>query len=608
MRIQLTVTYPPQHFRRTGIADPKPRLITAVSCPVSLTCNFVYCVFQIFLSPPLSPSYHAMPLPDERPRQSVANLIGRFEQQTKKQPASAAPSIPRSSSVASQIVGDSAKEDIKERREWPPKPVASAEKSTTTPSSNTTMSAIPSSNPTSPPNTEPEMIPPAPSKELASPTSPTSRKTPTAAKDLDHPAKPRSSMRSPTSPVKAPHGRSSIASAARASIKSPVRSPPKSSLAPSTSQPIRPQHTGQSVASNASTVRSPPSRPKTAPSTPSRPKTPAAHSPAVTNPSRPKTPSGLFAPTAASLARARNATPLVPLPTKKTTLSSSAAERLSKPTAASMSKIRGPTASPASTPPKVAKVSSAGAAGHTSTRGPSKLRVGLAPARIKEAKEREAAKRAAANATSHAEKAPLSHPEAEVDEHLVVEEHHANGNGHEEEKYAHLSVLEPEELTDVDPQEHHLHEEHSKVLSEHVEHISLETTEAGAALDSEEHPVEILQALEAMEADEASGSSISHPTAVGSPDHGESSHEHDEVESVAVVHDDPSAPQSPEEEDVFSATPDVDVVRVDEVKSRQAGNDLEDMVTLLESSVPVLSTKPRPQSIATIPDEYEIDE
>ncbi|EKM78116.1 hypothetical protein AGABI1DRAFT_107850, partial [Agaricus bisporus var. burnettii JB137-S8] len=66
-----------------------------------------------------------MPLPDERPRQSVANLIGRFETQTKRHPATGA-SSPRSSSVVSHITGDSAKEELKEKREWPPKPAAEA--------------------------------------------------------------------------------------------------------------------------------------------------------------------------------------------------------------------------------------------------------------------------------------------------------------------------------------------------------------------------------------------------------------------------------------------------------------------------------------------------
>ncbi|KAF8807045.1 hypothetical protein BYT27DRAFT_7004271, partial [Phlegmacium glaucopus] len=59
-------------------------------------------------------------LPDERPRQSVANLIGRFETQNKRLSISAS-SPSRSSSVVSHITGDSVKEEIKEKREWPPK-------------------------------------------------------------------------------------------------------------------------------------------------------------------------------------------------------------------------------------------------------------------------------------------------------------------------------------------------------------------------------------------------------------------------------------------------------------------------------------------------------
>ena len=59
-----------------------------------------------------------------------------------------------------------------------------------------------------------------------------------------------------------------------------------------------------------------------------------------------KTPStGLFAPTAASLARARNAPEPSP-PVRKSTLSTAAAERLSKPTAASLSKAKPPTSPP----------------------------------------------------------------------------------------------------------------------------------------------------------------------------------------------------------------------------------------------------------------------
>ncbi|KAJ3571100.1 hypothetical protein NP233_g3973 [Leucocoprinus birnbaumii] len=57
--------------------------------------------------------------------------------------------------------------------------------------------------------------------------------------------------------------------------------------------------------------------------------------------------SHLYAPTAASLARARNAPEPVPTPPKKT-LSVGASERLSKPTAASLSRARTPVASPPS--------------------------------------------------------------------------------------------------------------------------------------------------------------------------------------------------------------------------------------------------------------------
>ncbi|THH32240.1 hypothetical protein EUX98_g1943 [Antrodiella citrinella] len=85
-----------------------------------------------------------------------------------------------------------------------------------------------------------------------------------------------------------------------------------------------------------------PAIPKTpVPSTPARSKTPSS--------SRPKTPSaktpssGLFAPTAASLARSRNAPSPVPTPVKRHSLGPDVAERLSKPTASSISKARAPT-------------------------------------------------------------------------------------------------------------------------------------------------------------------------------------------------------------------------------------------------------------------------
>ena len=49
------------------------------------------------------------PLPDERPRASVANLIGRFEQHNKRQ------------SLTPVVPSRPPKEDPKDKPEWPPK-------------------------------------------------------------------------------------------------------------------------------------------------------------------------------------------------------------------------------------------------------------------------------------------------------------------------------------------------------------------------------------------------------------------------------------------------------------------------------------------------------
>jgi len=101
-----------------------------------------------------------------------------------------------------------------------------------------------------------------------------------------------------------------------------------------------------------------------APVTPKSPRSDASRGKTVKTPTsiRSKTPStGLFAPTAASLARSRNAPPQVPTPTKKSTLSSSSMDRLSKPTAASLSKARPPAiaASTSTSRPTVAKAKAA---------------------------------------------------------------------------------------------------------------------------------------------------------------------------------------------------------------------------------------------------------
>ncbi|KAF8871684.1 hypothetical protein BD779DRAFT_441292 [Infundibulicybe gibba] len=72
-----------------------------------------------------------MPL-SEQPLHSIADLVGQFEQQKKRRPSL----TPRSLSVSSYITGDPAREEAKEKREWPPKSVESS-----------SVGAFPSSNP-----------------------------------------------------------------------------------------------------------------------------------------------------------------------------------------------------------------------------------------------------------------------------------------------------------------------------------------------------------------------------------------------------------------------------------------------------------------------------
>ena len=331
------------------------------------------------------------PLPDERPRQSVANLIGRFETHNKRLSTSAS-SPSRSSSVVSHITGDSAKEEVKDKREWPPRSVPSAEKPPLvilsslrhfppsqgsqplsdpspltprqvkqgeslsqivldTPLTTTALERQTAEAPDSflenwrkdislvPAEMAPELDPTSPELTIGAPT-PSSLPTPTAAsmEKFGNPTSPHT----PTTALKTSTKSAFKATVSKVPTKGTTKSPaPKQSLSSSTIQPLRPQHTGQSVVSTTSTrktVKPPPVTPqsKTGP----RSDASLAKSPAS---SRSKTPStGLFAPTAASLARSRNAPLPAPTPTKKSALSSSSMDRLSKPTAASLSKARLP--------------------------------------------------------------------------------------------------------------------------------------------------------------------------------------------------------------------------------------------------------------------------
>ncbi|KAF8071754.1 hypothetical protein FPV67DRAFT_895583 [Lyophyllum atratum] len=292
-----------------------------------------------------------MPLPDERPRQSVANLVGRFEAQVKRQPSSS-PGSARSLSVTSHTTGDSAKEKEKEKREWPPKSLSTEERPPIIiPSSSWSRSQGAGSLPSSPPNAAPL----ATEADIIEDSSLTPR--PNSTTSIPDNVKIHSAHKRQLSiGVSEPAAPSSMTPTtakppAKTPIKPPVSKPPPSSVPktpmktagrtssnhPPIAQPIKPQHTGPASAS-ASTRKV---VPKAIPVTPARAKTPSRTTPATSRPKTPtstrsKTPStGLFAPTAASLARARNAQPQPATPTRKvTTLSSTSAERLSKPTAA----------------------------------------------------------------------------------------------------------------------------------------------------------------------------------------------------------------------------------------------------------------------------------
>ncbi|TFY55011.1 hypothetical protein EVG20_g9477, partial [Dentipellis fragilis] len=139
------------------------------------------------------------PLPDERPRQSVANLIGRFEQQTKRQsigstspPSNGTLTPSRTSSVLSHTTGDSVKEELKASREWPP--VAKSAPSSK-PNSPPTSSILLTRKSTLSPPLALETLPPAAEPE---PATPADVATPTNARSDPEPATAtRASMNAP---------------------------------------------------------------------------------------------------------------------------------------------------------------------------------------------------------------------------------------------------------------------------------------------------------------------------------------------------------------------------------------------------------------------------
>ncbi|KAL5503916.1 hypothetical protein ACEPAH_7988 [Sanghuangporus vaninii] len=452
-------------------------------------------------------------LPDERPRPSVANLIGRFEQRASKRQSSvgpggsgasasptASPSQSRSTSVVSHITGDSAVIEAKERREWPPQQfkniynnnfgsvtngngsvsgndglptnapsttfsVADLRRSLEKTSVGDSMRAVVKSPPLnasddvqapplsasveseakqdasiSPPpsaNSEPsaaeEVKPDAEGTQTATPVRAAGKVT---ASKSSIPSSTHSGARAITTGKTATTPRPSAITQSKSTSSTPSGAKTSTST-PSAARPLTAQRTGNSAASAAARARAGAKSPPV--STPSRAKTPTSralrastsgpHLKTATSavadraktptasPARAKTPtasaslsavkhtpsSGLYAPTKASLARARNAE-APPPPVPKPAVSVSSLERLMKPTAASASKVRGPVPVPTS-PPRAPPAGRNVKTMPTSppTKGKTlKLRVGLAPARLKEERERKEKKEAAAVGASAA--------------------------------------------------------------------------------------------------------------------------------------------------------------------------------------------------------------
>ncbi|KAF7312227.1 Peptidase-S15 domain-containing protein [Mycena indigotica] len=446
-----------------------------------------------------------MPLPDERPRGSVANLIGRFEQQKKRQSVS-----PRSSSVASNITGDSAKEEVKEKREWPPRQPSGDSKSPPPIVASSSWTRRASESPavqqsSSPPisvstsriSLSPQPIAPPPhietqpfSSEPSITVDPSSPATPQPATPKPANPKPVAAAKTTKSPAKPTH--------------KPVAATPVKSHSPSPSQVLSP-----AAAARAKAAASAPKPGRSSMGGPgARAKTPVKSTGSTASTTRPKTPSSLYAPTAATLARARNSQ-AVPPPAKKLSLTPEAAARLSAPTAASKARIA---AAAAASPPTRGKPVTRGV-----TRGTPKAKT-PASTRVKTETTKAAVDAASAGEIPDEEE---HHVEEIQDEETHEVETHEQEEVHEEEE---------------------VHEQDGAQEDEQVEDQSHEET---------------VEDQEPIEADIAAADIVS-----------DDSHPSDQSATVVDSKD-------------------------------ETGNDLEEMVHMLEG-------KTRPLSIASIPDDLDV--
>lgn len=543
------------------------------------------------------------PLPDERPRASVANLIGRFEQQTKRQSLTHVP--PRTSSALSQISGDAAKEEVREKREWPPKSKEQQDPedaTTTAVTSELVVEAAPPKPslptpdaspkveqvelpvsppvpeaplPAAPPAEEVQEALPSPSAEPEVPVEEpvASKPTPSRQSSLVAEAHPPASahpVRAAGTPSKPKTiGAPRTSTTAGKPIRTPARSPPTSYHGASSAPPVSTlRASGNTKPTPVAAVHAQPKpRPSSsasvrAPITPARAKTPSTARPKTpSSTSRPKTPaSGLFAPTAASLAKARNAPEHPPVPVKKQTIGTDATERLSKPTASSISKAR--TAAAAQSPAKTTPVKRGAAPtrGTTSARGtPVRPRGGAAVAKPRE----KAAIKASPSATGAVAVEAIS-AEIEHESHVAADsETHVERVDREEPVEEGAAQVFVHDALTHEPEEH----------QDHVEEVALETSPE----KSEPNTHEELQNVHS----EAAAHEVSDVHDVDNSDAPA-----EQVHTDVVNHEEISAVAVELEESDHELPPSPSPVKA------HAGNDLEDLITMLEPRNPVRLSVP----------------
>jgi hypothetical protein len=257
---------------------------------------------------------------------------------------------------------------------------------------------------------------------------------------------------------------------------------------------------------------------------------------------------------------------------RKVTASSDVAERLSKPTAASLSKARTLSASTPS-PARVAKSASSGA----TPRAALKLRVGLAPTRTKAAKGKEAAMSVAASGASSSSQ-PSHEPEDPAGDHAE--------NGHELEEAVFSDGGVPEDVISSEVTSDITHDD-SAAVSEPAEHRDEVLSQ------SEVHPEQ------SVDVQLAEGATHVEKQVTQQVPEEEAAH----GEGRMNICEEEVAPDTTEShvEEVVSNGDDRKV----ELLPSPTGNDIEHIVNLLEGTS---LSKTRPQSIVSIPDEEITDE